>query len=161
MPWLMLAVPAALACGLVAFAVGAVTRERRASTWRHVVTTALIWAWGAWIAVMTLTPRARASNLNFDPLDLTNRIDVVDFGLNMLVFAPIGILLALRGATWWVPLLAGLGGSLAIEATQFILATGRIADVNDLVSNTVGCLLGFAATVAIRAASRRRMPTPA
>ena len=161
MPWLMLAVPAALAVGIVAFAVGAATRERRSSTWRRVVTTSLLWGWGAWIVVMTLTPRARASNLNLDPLDLTNRIDVVDFGLNMLVFAPIGILLALRGATWWVALLAGLGGSLAIEATQFILATGRITDVNDLVSNTLGCLLGFAATVGIRALTGRRAPNPA
>ena len=161
MPWLMLAVPAALACGLIAFAVGAATRERRASTWRHVVATALLWGWGAWIAVMTLTPRQRASHLNLDPLDLTNRVDLVDFGLNMLVFVPIGILLAIRGASFWVALLAGFCGSLAIEATQFVLATGRTADVNDVVSNTVGCLLGFVAMVGIRAASRRRVPTPA
>lgn len=38
----------------------------------------------------------------------------------------------------------GLGGSLCIELMQFTPATGRTADINDLLSNTLGCLIGFA-----------------
>lgn len=157
MLWLTLALAAALAGGLIAFAVGAANRERRRTTWRRVIATALLWAWGLWIAVMTLTPRTHGgSDLNLKPLDLTNHIDVVDFILNMLVFAPIGILLAIRGARFWVALVVGLGGSLSIEITQYLLATGRTADINDLVSNTTGCLLGFIATAGILAAAKRR-----
>lgn len=144
MTWLSFAALAALASGAVAFVIGAATMRRRDSTWRRVITASLLWVWAWGIAGMTLGTRSGGGyDLNLDPLDTSNRIDVADFWLNILMFAPIGVLLAIRGASFWVALLGGFGGSLAIEVTQYAMATGRTADVNDLVSNTLGCVLGF------------------
>jgi glycopeptide antibiotics resistance protein len=158
MTWLTLAVLAALASGCIVFVIGAATMRRRGSNWRRVITASLLWVWAWGIAAMTLGTRSGGGyDLNLKPLDVTNRIDVADFWLNMLMFAPIGVLLAARGASFWWALLAGFGGSFAIEVTQYTLATGRTADVNDLVSNTLGCVLGFA----IAAAGMRLMTTVA
>ena len=144
MTWMTLAVFAALAGGFVIFVIGAATMRRHRSNWRRVITSSLLWVWACGIAAMTLGTRSGGgSDLNLNPLDTSNRIDVADFWLNMLMFAPIGILLAVRGASFWAALLAGFGGSLTIEVIQYTMATGRTADVNDLASNTLGCVLGF------------------
>ena len=64
---------------------------------------------------------------------------------NVLVFIPIGYL----AAVLWKPqralmrdLAMGLGISFGIELTQFFLAV-RVADVDDLLLNGLGTLLGF------------------
>ena len=64
--------------------------------------------------------------------------------LNILLFVPLGIFLPLlwrrfRSATSTV--LFGFGMSLAIELLQIL--TFRATDVNDLITNTLGTLLGF------------------
>lgn len=142
---MILAAFAALASGFVVFVIGTATMRRRGSNWRRVITASLLWVWACAIAVITLRTRSGGgSDLNLNPLDTSNRIDVADFWLNMLMFAPIGILLAIRGARFITALLVGFGGSLTIEVVQYTMATGRTADVNDLVSNTLGCVLGFA-----------------
>ena len=69
---------------------------------------------------------------------------------NILVFVPLGILIALlltRPSPWKV-LLAVTGTSLAIELTQLAVSDffggGHIADTSDLVSNVAGGMLGYA-----------------
>ncbi|WP_341976277.1 VanZ family protein [Microbacterium sp. LWO13-1.2] len=68
---------------------------------------------------------------------------------NILVFVPLGILSALLLAkpSWWKVLIAVAGTSLGIEvaqlAAQKFFAGGHIADINDLLSNIAGGMLGY------------------
>ncbi len=90
------------------------------------------------------------------------------FTLNVLLFVPLGAfvrLLAGRG----VAVAAGAGAlaSLAVELTQLTGVWGlfpcayRVFDTGDLVSNTLGAMLGSLVMLAIlRARAQRRSPTP-
>lgn len=72
--------------------------------------------------------------------------------LNMALFVPLGVLLPLLARPfrrWYWTICAGFGGSLLIEGAQ--LATGRgLFDVDDLLCNTIGCMLGFCLCMAAR-----------
>lgn len=71
--------------------------------------------------------------------------DRVEFGANVAMFVPLGILAVLwfgvRG--WWTAPVIGLAVSGAIEATQAALLSSRVADVRDLVANTLGATVGM------------------
>lgn len=70
---------------------------------------------------------------------------------NLAAFAPFGLLWAASGRGWRTGLSASFALSLAIEASQFALGT-RVADVDDLLLNTIGGGLGlglFALTQAL------------
>ena len=89
----------------------------------------------------------------------------VSFVLNVIMFVPFGVLVPLlwprADAVRW---LAGwaAGASLGIELTQFVLwvslGSHRTVDVNDLIANTAGALLGLLVlrTVVPRAEDRAR-----
>ena len=64
--------------------------------------------------------------------------------LNLILFVPVGILLCavFRNMVWWKVLLVGACLSMGIEVLQFILEKG-LCDFNDLLSNTLGCMLGY------------------
>jgi glycopeptide antibiotics resistance protein len=70
--------------------------------------------------------------------------------LNLLLFLPLGILLpfVLPAPTLRRVVLTGFALSLTIETVQFVtdvlVSSGRVADVDDLIANTVGTLVGFA-----------------
>ncbi len=72
-----------------------------------------------------------------------------DAALNVAVFVPVGILVALvmTRPSWTRVLAVATAISATIEVTQFVTANtlggGHIADVNDLLSNAVGGLFGF------------------
>jgi glycopeptide antibiotics resistance protein len=77
-------------------------------------------------------------------------VDAPSFVLNVIMFVPLGVLLPLlRPALDDLRRLAGLAGaaSLTIEATQFVLGitlgSRRTVDVNDLIANAGGALLGL------------------
>ncbi|WP_326701674.1 VanZ family protein [Streptomyces sp. NBC_01754] len=92
---------------------------------------------------------------------------------NVIMFMPLGFLLPLlrpgisRGRTVLTSALVSLG----IEVTQLleyvVFANGRAVDVNDLIANTLGGLLGYAAlrtvqrTATTRAALDKLSPSPA
>jgi glycopeptide antibiotics resistance protein len=86
-----------------------------------------------------------------------------EFGGNVLLFVPFtlfGPSLWPRLRTWWWPLAAGLGGSLAIELIQFVLSAVigypyRQTDVDDVILNTFGAFAGYALFLAARAVGRR------
>jgi glycopeptide antibiotics resistance protein len=75
--------------------------------------------------------------------------EISDMFLNTLLFLPLGVFLPLlaRVSSARRIMLLGLATSLAIELTQFVLdltvSTGRVADINDLLSDTVGALIGY------------------
>ncbi|WP_320668673.1 VanZ family protein [Patulibacter defluvii] len=86
-------------------------------------------------------------------LHLTPFVDVVDdpigIVLNVALFVPLGVLLPLIGGVRSLgrALLLGFLVSLGIEVVQFLSAVtvseGRIADVDDLIGNSLGVLLGY------------------
>ena len=65
--------------------------------------------------------------------------------LNVAMFLPLGVLLPLavkRFQRWYWMLAAGAGISLVIEGLQHFLSRGQ-ADVDDLICNTLGAMLGY------------------
>ena len=62
---------------------------------------------------------------------------------NLIWFAPAGVLVRLRDGHLWQAALAGLCLSLLVETGQFILGSG-VSELDDLILNTLGAVLGFA-----------------
>ncbi len=71
--------------------------------------------------------------------------DRVEFAANVAMFVPLGIFAVLwfgvRG--WWTAPVLGLFTSLAIELAQAAFLDTRVADLRDLVSNTLGAVVGM------------------
>ena len=74
---------------------------------------------------------------------------------NLVWFAPAGVLTRLRGGKLWQAALAGLGLSLLVEAGQFLLGSG-VSELDDLVLNTCGAVLGYAAACLFFRLRRRK-----
>ncbi len=70
--------------------------------------------------------------------------DVVEFGANVAMFAPLGVFAVLwfGARRWWLAPPLGLALSGIIEGAQYLFLDTRIADVRDLVANTAGALAG-------------------
>jgi VanZ family protein len=84
----------------------------------------------------------------------------IEFGANILLFVPLGILLAiLLSQRRYLIMPAGFLISLTIESGQGIFLADRTASVSDLISNTAGACLGLLA-VEIAEALRRRRGAP-
>lgn len=82
---------------------------------------------------------------------LTGNVKVVNWTslegiiLNILLFIPFGYLMPLiwsKADRWWKVALVGVLASLSIEIIQLITRLGY-ADVDDLINNTVGALIGY------------------
>ncbi|PJE93961.1 VanZ family protein [Streptomyces carminius] len=111
-------------------------------------------------------PDPETGGVNLSPLTAGG----VTFWLNILMTVPLGFLLPLLSARWGSALRIGLCGaavSLGIELTQLLLlALGgvHVVDVNDLIANTSGALLGyllFRAVAGTRPARALRPASPA
>jgi glycopeptide antibiotics resistance protein len=147
----------------------------RARRWRH----ALRWALAGYTVVLVLvlgwpTPTTPV----IDTLDVvssgirdaggslwTGYLNL-EFGANIALFVPFGLLLALvlRPGRWWAAVLGGFGFSLVAEITQGVFLPGRSATLSDVVANTAGTLVGACLAVLL---SRRwvdlhpsRLPRP-
>ena len=64
--------------------------------------------------------------------------------MNVVVFVPVGLLLgiAVKKMTWWKALLISCSISISIEALQFWFMKG-FSELDDVMHNTVGCLIGW------------------
>ena len=69
---------------------------------------------------------------------------ITDNVMNIVVFLPIGFLLGMAFAKikLWMVILVGLCISLSIETMQLLLHRG-FSEVDDVIHNTLGCLIGF------------------
>jgi VanZ family protein len=67
----------------------------------------------------------------------------VDAILNLVLFAPLGIGLALYGLSGRKAVVAMCLLSAAIETTQFLLIPGRDSTLGDVITNTAGGAIGF------------------
>lgn len=83
---------------------------------------------------------------------------VVEFIGNILMFVPLGVLVALLIARrqWWVLLFAGTVFSGFIELGQLLFLPDRVPEVRDLTSNSTGFILGAIAAVVFRLAIAHR-----
>lgn len=73
------------------------------------------------------------------------RVDLIaENVMNVVVFVPVGLLfgMAFRTITWLKVILLGLCVSTSIEVMQFWLKRG-FSEVDDVIHNTLGCLIGF------------------
>ena len=82
----------------------------------------------------------------------------LEFTANIVMFVPLGVLIALLLPRWewWLAPIIGLALSLAIEFGQAVLLPDRFATPLDVLANTVGATLGALIVTAIRLARRRR-----
>lgn len=64
---------------------------------------------------------------------------------NLLWFVPLGAYLRRRGLRLWQAALLGAGLSALIETAQFVLGSG-VTEVEDVILNTAGTVLGCALT---------------
>ncbi len=70
---------------------------------------------------------------------------ILNLGGNVVGFMPFGFILPIvsrRGRVWYNAFLLGFFLSLCIEATQLVFKVGSF-DVDDLLLNTIGGILGF------------------
>jgi glycopeptide antibiotics resistance protein len=165
-------VPLVLTAVLVAWAVhGRVRRRsgresaRRAALCVLLVATVAVLLW--WTLLLS-NPNGRSNHrINLTPLvEIVRGLKVIDSGYgvlniwgNIAVFVPLGVLVTMlwRGrplARVAAGTAAGTGLSAVIEATQY--AVGRSADIDDVILNTTGALLGAALTLACLAIANRR-----
>ena len=77
--------------------------------------------------------------------------------LNIAMFIPAGILFPLvfpKLDRWYKVTAAGAGMSFVIELLQLILNRGA-ADIDDLITNTLGCVIGYSLLAAFRALRKK------
>lgn len=132
-----------------------VLRRRRSLTWPRATVALAVAVYAAGIVANTVFPiyldrppveRPWGASLALVPL---RDYEVADALMNVLVFVPVGVLaaLVLRRPTWLKVLAVGGAVSALVEVTQLVtarlLAGGHVADVDDLLSNVVGALVGL------------------
>ena len=119
---------------------------------------ALFWLYGGGLAALLLMPDwydfewilfyptvqvpfFRLGSVNLVPFQTWD--DPLVFLGNLLVLIPFGLFAALlwRGSTWRRALVLGLVVSLFVECWQLLV--GRAFDIDDLLLNTIGAMLGY------------------
>ena len=123
------------------------------------VTTTIFWLYALSVVAITMfpiTPHPQSywiragepwwTTIHWIPFD----VDAPSTVLNVIMFVPFGVLVPLlRPATDAVRRIAayGAGASALIELTQFVLGvtigSRRTVDVNDLLANTAGAVIGL------------------
>ncbi|MCT2086302.1 VanZ family protein [Microbacterium enclense] len=135
------------------------TRRRRAL----LVAASALYAFGLWW--MTLRPEphgAEAAGVLQRVLAILAgwsatawvSFDVIEFTANVIMFVPLGLLVRAWGGGFRHAVLGGFVLSLAIETVQLLFLSSRVADVRDVVANTVGAALGVGAAALIARALR-------
>ena len=77
----------------------------------------------------------------------------LEFSANILMFVPVGFLVALLlpVRAWWLALIICPGLSIGIELTQAAFLSARFATPTDVAANSVGALVGITLSTALRA----------
>lgn len=74
--------------------------------------------------------------------------------LNVVVFIPVGLLMVLvfRKIKWWSVLIFGICISASIETLQLLFHRG-FAETDDVIHNTLGCMIGYCLVVIVACVS--------
>ena len=105
---------------------------------------AVFWVTGAGTLFDLMRYGLRTQGDKINLLPFSREISVTGYLLNAVLFMPLGFLLPLAWADFrklWRTLAAGTAFSLLIELSQ--LFNSRQSDVDDLIMNTLGALLGY------------------
>lgn len=96
---------------------------------------------------------------DFHPFWSYDRPDLlIENIMNVIVFIPVGLLLGSLlkvKCSWAIALLIGCSISLTIESLQFLFIKG-FSELDDVMHNTVGCLIGFGFYSLIELSTRLR-----
>lgn len=137
---------------------------------RHPLLSLLTGGYFAFVAWLTLTPQAYATehiSIIYRVLDALHRrgyllaIDdnELEFLANIALFVPVGMFLLLLFSTrlWWAALAASFVMTALIETAQRSIP-GRVPDGRDLLANGLGAVIGvlLATALTLPAALRRR-----
>ncbi|MCU1409722.1 MAG: VanZ family protein [Rhodoglobus sp.] len=80
--------------------------------------------------------------------------DDIEFLANIGMFVPLGVLAVLLWRAWWVlPMGTALSGF--VELYQSLLLPGRVGEWRDVLSNSIGYLVGAGIVLVVRAWGRR------
>lgn len=95
------------------------------------------------VAAVTLMPRSEYTSPRFDWRLTSSPRELAEAFLNVILFIPFGA--ALRSLSVRLPLAVPLGFvlSLAVELLQRFVIPGREGELQDLIANTLGALLGW------------------
>lgn len=92
--------------------------------------------------------------------DMGHRRMVIQLLCNIGMFIPFGLLCPVvfkRTRVWWKTVLTAFGTSFLIEFIQYFI--GRSCDIDDLIMNTLGACIGYAAfIVCSKAISKKASP---
>ncbi len=156
------ALPVALVVGVVAFLVQLlVLLPSRRFTWPRGAVAAALAVYVAGIFANTVLPIFLDRPPQLQPwtpklaLIPFSDYEVMDAVTNVIVFAPLGILIPLlmRRPSWAKVVLTAAAVSLAIELLQIVtdglFGGGHVADVNDFLWNTLGGAVGHAIFVVL------------
>lgn len=123
---------------------------RRKDKWRH-MGVCFVFIYLCFIYFSTILCRpSNESGFNFSPFwsysaMFQGKDNILEQNvLNIVVFIPFGISLgiAFRNIKWLHVFLAGLAVSFSIELSQLYLKRG-FSEIDDVIHNTLGCLIGF------------------
>lgn len=84
--------------------------------------------------------------------DLNWKKDVLQNVLNIAFFVPFGILFPLK--KWYVVLISACAFSVLIESAQYLFKLG-LCELDDVICNTLGAMIGFWSVLLIRKTVRR------
>ncbi len=78
----------------------------------------------------------------------------LEFSANIVMFVPLGFLvvLLLKQRLWWLALIICPAMSISIELTQAAFLAARFATVTDVMSNSIGAILGILIGALLRSA---------
>ncbi|MCU1571329.1 MAG: VanZ family protein [Naasia sp.] len=138
---------------------------------RHPLLTVVTFAYLGFVGWVTLSPELPLGDgtdgFVRTVLDVLNRlpgthwIDYADveFAANIAMFFPIGMffVLLLGRGRWWLAMLLGIGLSLVIEVAQYLFFPSRVADARDVLSNSIGAVLGAIGVLILTAAKAREL----
>jgi glycopeptide antibiotics resistance protein len=74
-----------------------------------------------------------------------------EFAANVLLFAPLGVALALRGVSMRQTAVVAATLAAAVEFAQLFVVSGRTTSVDDVALNTLGAVLGHALLTRVKA----------
>ena len=164
---IIFAVPVILVFTVVLAVVWLILRKKhRPMPWKKIILSFILLVWFAVTVFATLlrgVPGFRQWNFHFlmawreawNQFSLQAWLNVL---LNIALFVPLGIVLPLLARVfrkWYLMLAAGFGMTLLIEIAQLVTARG-IFDIDDLVTNTVGTMLGWSIIMIILSIVERK-----
>lgn len=154
----------------VLIGMGVLTSRRRGAG--ELVTIVTLGIYLTVVGYLTLTPTSFAYGIipTMEPVWVgvvpTNPIPFrgieLDFYMNIVMMVPMGVYLALfKKWSGWRILLIGILMGTAIESTQFVLDTvlhmSRWVDINDVMTNAAGVVIGYYAVALLKRTPFRRV----